>query len=144
MRENKMLTAQHSTAQHRRRLLNTQEESKWLYEAYLTDNDNWYGKRCPAIVFDVKQGEQYYIEWSNCRTVSKYIYDMRKCGGKYVLYNPNVAWDETVPDASGGIEIIIPADGMLYVGVGSNANVALGDISAACFDGDYIRIRKEA
>lgn len=44
---------------------------------------------------------------------------------------------------SGIVEIIIPSDGTLYVGVGSNANVAHGGYKAACFDGDYIRIRKE-
>ena len=63
MNDAKMLTAQHSTAQHsiRRRLLNTQEEtSEWLYEAYLTDTGEWYGKRCPAIVFNVKQGGRGY------------------------------------------------------------------------------------
>lgn len=140
MNNAKMLTAQHSTAQHslRRRLLNTQEEtSEWLYEAYLTDSGDWYGKRCPAIVFNVKQGEQYLIEWSNVRTVNKYIYDMRRCGGAYLLYNPNQLAE------SGSIEIIIPSDGTLYVGVGSNANVVHGGYNAACFDGDYIRIRKE-
>lgn len=136
-RNAKMSTAQHSL---RRRLLNTQEEtSEWLYEAYLTDTGEWYGKRCPAIVFDVKQGEQYLIEWSNVRTVSKYIYDMRRCGGMYKLYGSG---HEGIPDASGTIEITIPADGTLYVGVGNNANVAHGGFSAGCFDGDYIKIRK--
>lgn len=92
MNNAKMLTAQHSTAQNslRRRLLNTQEEtSEWLYEAYLTNSGGWYGKRCPAIVFDVKQGEKYYIEWSNVRTQNKYIYDMRRCGGAYLTYVPS-------------------------------------------------------
>lgn len=139
MNNAKMLTAQHSTAQHslRRRLLNTQEEtSEWLYEAYLTDRGDWYGKRCPAIVFDVKQGEQYYIEWSNVRAPSKYIYDMSRCGGAYLLYIPNKLAE------SGSIEIVIPSDGTLYVGVGSNANVAHGGYKASCFDGDYIKIKK--
>lgn len=129
-----MLTAQHSL---RRRLLNTQEEtSEWLYEAYLTDTGEWYGKRCPAIAFDAKQGERYYIEWSNVRTTNKYIYDMRRCGGAYLLYTPNRLAE------SGSIEIVIPSDGTLYVGVGSNANVAHGGYNAACFDGDYIKIKK--
>jgi len=119
-------------------LLNTQEEtSEWLYEAYLTNSGGWYGKRCPAIVFDVKQGEKYYIEWSNVRTQNKYIYDMRRCGGTYLLYSKNKNME------SGIVEIIIPSDGTLYVGVGSNTNVAHGGYKAACFDGDYIRIRKE-
>lgn len=43
---------------------------------------------------------------------------------------------------SGSIEIVIPSDGTLYVGVGSNANVAHGGFVAACFDGDYIKIKK--
>ena len=144
MVNSKILTAQHSTAQHslRRRLLNTQEEtSEWLYEAYLTDSGNWYGKRCPAIVFDVKQGEQYYIEWSNVRTISKYFYDMRKCGGLYMLYGTKTG-DSELPVATGSLEITIPADGTLYVGVGSNANVAHGGFVAGCFDGDYIKIKK--
>lgn len=120
----------------------TQEKaSKWLYESYLTDSGSWYGKRCPAIVLNVQQGERYLIEWSNCRTSGKYIYDMRKCGGTYLTYSPNVS-SET-HDVSGEIEIIIPADGTLYVGVGSNANVTHGGFAVACFDGDYIRIRKE-
>lgn len=123
----------------RRRTLGSKEEetSEWLYEAYLTDTGEWYGKRCPAIVFDVKQGEQYLIEWSNVRTQNKYIYDMRRCGGAYLLYTPNQIAE------SGSIEIVIPSDGTLYVGVGSSANVANGGYNAACFDGDYIRIRKE-
>lgn len=129
----------------RRRMMfmNGQEEtSEWLYEAYLTDTREWYGKRCPAIVFDVKQGEKYYIEWSNVRTVSKYIYDMRRCGGKYKVYGTSLG-DEYIPDTSGSIDITIPSDGTLYVGVGSNANVAHGGYNIACFDGDYIRIKKE-
>ena len=140
MVNSKILTAQHSTAQHslRRRLLaSAQEEtSEWLYEAYLTDIGAWYGKRCPAIVFDVKQGEQYLIEWSNVRTESKYFYDMRRCGGAYLLYYKNKNME------SGTVEITIPSDGTLYVGVGSNANVAHGGYVVACFDGDYIKIKK--
>lgn len=136
---------QHSTAQHslRRRLLNTQEEtSEWLYEAYLTDTGEWYGKRCPAIVFSVKRGEQYYIEWSNVRTISKYFYDMRKCGGSYMLYGTKTG-DTELPVATGSLEITIPADGTLYVGVGSNSNIKHGEINAPCFDGDWIKVRKE-
>lgn len=123
----------------RRRTLGSKEEetSEWLYEAYLTDTGEWYGKRCPAIVFDVKQGERYLIEWSNVRAESKYIYDMRRCGGTYLLYSKNKNME------SGTVEIIIPSDGTLYVGIGSNANVAHGGYKASCFDGDYIRIRKE-
>lgn len=121
----------------------TQEKaSEWLYEAYLTDSGSWYGKRCPAIVFDVKQGEQYYIEWSNVRTRGKYFYDMRKCGGLYMLYGTKTE-DLELPVATGSLEITIPADGTLYIGVGSSANVTHGDFAIACFDGDYIRIRKE-
>lgn len=127
----------------RRIMLQGQEEetSEWLYEAYLTDTREWYGKRCPAIVFDVKQGEKYYIEWSNVRTVSKYIYDMRRCGGSYMLYGTKTG-DTELPVATGSLEITIPADGTLYVGVGSNANVAHGGYNIACFDGDYIKIKK--
>lgn len=126
----------------RRRTLGSKEEetSEWLYEAYLTDTGEWYGKRCPAIVFNVKQGEQYLIEWSNVRTVNKYIYDMRRCGGMYKLYGSG---NEGIPDASGTIEITIPADGTLYVGVGSNSNIKHGEINAPCFDGDWIKVRKE-
>ena len=122
--------------------MNGQEEtSEWLYEAYLTDIGAWYGKRCPAIVFDVKQGEQYYIEWSNVRTISKYFYDMLKCGGSYMLYGTKTG-DTYLPVATGSLEITIPADGTLYVGVGSNANVAHGGFVQGCFDGDYIKIKK--
>jgi hypothetical protein len=139
-RNAKMSTAQHSL---RRRLLNTQEEtSEWLYEAYLTDTGEWYGKRCPAIVFSVKRGEQYYIEWSNVRTISKYFYDMRKCGGSYMLYGTKTG-DTELPVATGSLEITIPADGTLYVGVGSNSNIKHGEINAPCFDGDWIKVRKE-
>lgn len=123
-------------------LNNTQEEtSEWLYEAYLTDTREWYGKRCPAIVFDVKQGEQYYIEYSNVRTKGKYIYDMRRCGGMYKVYS-NKNGDVELTDASGTIEITIPADGTLYVGCGFNNKFSNGDIGVACFDGDYIKIKK--
>ena len=131
----------------RRRMMmaKTQEKaSEWLYEAYLTDSGSWYGKRCPAIVLDVQQGERYLIEWSNCRTSGKYIYDMRKCGATYLIYHSDpTGVDYATHDVSGEIEIIIPADGTLYIGVGSNANVTHGDFAVACFDGNYIRIRKE-
>lgn len=139
MNNAKMLRAQNSL---RRRLLNTQEEtSEWLYEAYLTDTGDWYGKRCPAIVFDVKQGEQYYIEWSNVRTRDKYIYDMRRCGGKYKVYGKSLG-EEYTQDTSGSIDITIPSDGTLYVGCGFNNKFSHGDIGVACFDGDYIKIRR--
>ena len=115
---------------------NGESAETWDYESYLTDSGEWYGKRCPAIAFDVKQGERYYIEWSNARTTSKYFYDMRRCGGAYLLYVPNQLAE------SGSIEIVIPSDGTLYVGVGSNANVAHGGFVAGCFDGDYIKIKK--
>lgn len=128
----------------RRRTLGSKEEetSEWLYEAYLTDTGEWYGKRCPAIVFSVKRGEQYYIEWSNVRTISKYFYDMRKCGGSYMLYGTKTG-DTELPVATGSLEITIPADGTLYVGVGSNSNIKHGEINAPCFDGDWIKVRKE-
>ena len=141
MNNAKMLTAQHSL---RRRLLASAEEetSEWLYEAYLTDIGAWYGKRCPAIAFDVKRGERYYIEWSNVRTISKYFYDMRKCGGLYMLYGTKTG-DSELPVATGSLEITIPADGTLYVGVGSNSNLKHGEINVPCFDGDWIKVRKE-
>lgn len=124
-------------------LMNGQEEtSEWLYEAYLADIGAWYGKRCPAIVFDVKQGEQYCIEWSNVRTIGKYFYDMRKCGGSYMAYSTKTGHTE-LPVATGSLDIIIPADGTLYVGVGSNGNLKHGEFNAACFDGDWIKVRKE-
>ena len=50
--------------------------------------------------------------------------------------------DIELPVATGSLEITIPADGTLYVGVGSNANVAHGGLVAGCFDGDYIKIKK--
>lgn len=128
----------------RRRTLGSkgEETSEWLYEAYLTNSGMWYGKRCPAIVFSVKRGEQYYIEWSNVRTISKYFYDMRKCGGSYMLYGTKTG-DTELPVATGSLEITIPADGTLYVGVGSNSNIKHGEINAPCFDGDWIKVRKE-
>ena len=119
-----------------------EETSEWLYEAYLTNSGMWYGKRCPAIVFDVKQGEQYLIEWSNVRTISKYFYDMRKCGGSYMSYGTKTG-DTELPVATGRLEITIPADGTLYVGVGSNSNLKHGEINVPCFDGDWIKVRKE-
>lgn len=127
----------------RRRTLGSKEEetSEWLYEAYLTDIGAWYGKLCPAIVFDVKQGEQYLIEWSNVRTVNKYIYDMRRCGGMYKVYTGKNGYVD-IADTSGTIEITIPSDGTLYVGVKSSTNVAHGGYNIACFDGDYIKIKK--
>ena len=144
MENDTMLTAQHSTAQHstaqlRRRMLLGNDESAetWDYESYLTDNGSWYGKRCPAITIDVKQGEKYYIEWSNVRTENKYIYDMRRCGGTYLLYSKNKNME------SGTVEITIPSDGTLYVGVGSNSNLKHGEINIPCFDGDWIKVRKE-
>ena len=146
MNDAKMLTAQHSTAQHslRRRLLlgNGESAETWDYESYLTDYGAWYGKRCPAIVIGVKQGEKYYIEWSNVRTISKYFYDMRKCGGLYMFYGTKTG-DVELPVATGSLEITIPADGTLYVGVGSNSNLKHGEINAPCFDGDWIKVRKE-
>jgi hypothetical protein len=84
----------------------------------------------------VKQGEKYYIEWSNVRTQNKYIYDMRRCGGAYLTYVPNQIAE------SGSIEIVIPSDGTLYVGCGYNNKFSHGDIGVACFDGDYIKIKK--
>lgn len=128
----------------RRRTLGSkgEETSEWLYEAYLTNSGMWYGKRCPAIVFSVKRGEQYYIEWSNVRTISKYFYDMRKCGGSYMLYGTKTGNTE-LPVATGSLEITIPADGTLYVGVGSNSNIKHGEINAPCFDGDWIKVRNE-
>lgn len=126
-----------------RRTLGSKEEesSEWLYEAYLTDIGAWYGKLCPDIVFDVKQGEQYYIEWSNVRTQNKYIYDMRKCGGAYKVYTGKNGYVD-IADTSGTIEITIPSDGTLYVGIRNNAKLAHGDYNSAGFDGDYIKVRK--
>lgn len=45
--------------------------------------------------------------------------------------------------ATGSLEITIPADGTLYVGVGSNSNLKHGEINVPCFDGDWIKVRKE-
>ena len=115
------------------------KQEEWDYEAYLTDSGQWYGKRCPAIVFNVHSQERYEIEWSNCNTASKYVYDMRKCGGEYLLvksYSPGGN-----AETSGAVEITILLDGILYVGVGSNQIIEHGGFNAACFDGDYIRIR---
>lgn len=61
---------------------------------------------------------------------------MRKCGGAYLLYTP----DEIAE--SGSIEIVIPSDGTLYVGVAVNANLAHGGYNATCFDGDFIKIKR--
>lgn len=116
------------------------KKSEWDYEAYLTDSGQWYGKRCPAIVFDVRAQDRYQIEWSNCNTANKYVYDMRKCGGQYLLvisYSP-----DGQAEPSGAIEITIPSDGVLYVGIGSNTSVENGGFNVAGFVGDYIRIRK--
>ena len=118
----------------------TTREEKWDYEAILTETGTWYGKRCPAIAFNVKKGQKYRIEWCNCRTVNKYIYDMRKCGGMYVIYGNRDDYT-TTSSASGSIDITIPGDGTLFVGVGNNNNVPHGEFSPACFDGDYIRVR---
>lgn len=124
----------------RREMMAEAKQEKWDYEAYLTDSGQWFGKRCSAIVFDVHSEEQYQIEWSNCNTAGKYVYDMRKCGGQYlliILHSPDGS-----ADPSGMIEITIPSDGVLYVGIGNSANAENGSFNAACFDGDYIRIRK--
>ena len=48
-----------------------------------------------------------------------------------------------LPVATGSLDIIIPADGTLYIGVGSSANLKHGEFNAACFDGDWIKVRKE-
>ena len=66
---------------------------------------------------------------------------MRRCGGMYKMYSPIVG-DEYTPDTSGSIEIVIPSDGTLYVGCGFNNKFSHGDIGIACFDGDYIKIKK--
>ena len=116
------------------------EKEEWDYEAYLTDTGQWYGKRCPAIIFEVHSQERYQIEWANCNTASKYVYDMRKCGGRYLLIMSNSP--DGNADSSGSIEITIPSDGVLCVGIGSAANVENGGFNASGFDGDYIRIRK--
>lgn len=67
---------------------------------------------------------------------------MRKCGGSYMLYGTKTG-DSELPVATGSLEITIPADGTLYVGVGSNSNLKHGEINAPCFDGDWIKVRKE-
>lgn len=67
---------------------------------------------------------------------------MRKCGGSYMLYGTKTG-DAELPVATGSLEITIPADGTLYVGVGSNSNLKHGEINASCFDGDWIKVRKE-
>lgn len=124
----------------RRMMMEKIEKEEWDYEAYLTDTGQWYGKRCPAIVFEVHSQERYQIEWANCNTANKYVYDMRKCGGQYLLiisYSPDGS-----AESSGTIEIAIPSDGVLYVGIGNNSNAENGSFNAAGFDGDYIRIRK--
>lgn len=59
----------------------------------------------------------------------------------------NIGFDENngdveIADTSGTIEITIPSDGTLYVGVKSSTNVAHGGYNIACFDGDYIKIKK--
>lgn len=93
-----------------------------------------------VILTNILLQRKYYIEWSNVRTQNKYIYDMRRCGGMYKLYGSG---NEGIPDASGTIEITIPADGTLYVGAGSNSNLKHGEINASCFDGDWIKVRKD-
>lgn len=121
-------------------LMEENKKKEWDYEAYLTDSGQWFGKRCPAIVFDVHSQERYQIEWSNCNTADKYVYDMRKCGGQYLLVKQNSP--DGNADSSGTVEVTIPSDGTLYVGIGSNNPVENGGINIAGFDGDYIRIRK--
>ena len=116
------------------------KQEEWDYESYLTDSGQWYGKRCPAIVFDVHSQERYQIEWSNCNTAGKYVYDTRKCGGQYLLIMSNSP--DGNADSSGTVEVTIPSDGILYVGIGSNSSVENGGFSEAGFNGDYIRIRK--
>ena len=119
-------------------------DNEWDYEAYLTDIGAWYGAVCPAIIFDVKAGEKYLIEWSNCTTVSKYIYDLRKCGGTgYSLINNNLGGDSA--EESGIKEINIPGDGSLYVGIGTNVDGAVhGGFYHAGFTGDYIKVKRIA
>lgn len=124
----------------RRMMMESKKQAEWDYEAYLTDSGQWYGKRCPAIVFNVHSQERYEIEWSNCNTTSKYVYDMKKCGGQYLLIKSNSP--DGSADVSGTVEVTIPSDGILYVGVGSNQSVENGGFVAGGFDGDYIRIRK--
>lgn len=124
----------------RRRMMQTIIiNSEWLYEAYLTDSGSWYGARCPSIVFNVKAGEHYYVEWSNCRTLNKFIYDMRECGGIY-LVRGNGAYPNSAP-STGDTEITIPADGKLFIGTGYTT-IKHGIINNAGFDGDYIRVKR--
>ena len=73
--------------------------------------------------------------------MNKYIYDMRRCGGMYKVYTGKNGYVD-IADTSGTIEITIPSDGTLYVGVKSSTNVAHGGYNIACFDGDYIKIKK--
>lgn len=124
----------------RRVITESKKQEEWDYESYLTDSGQWYGERCPAIVFDVHAQERYQIEWSNCNTTNKYVYDMRKCGGSYLLIKASTPDGEAEP--SGSIEITIPSDGVLYVGIGSGTNAEDGSFNVAGFDGDYIRVRK--
>lgn len=125
----------------RRMMMENIREAEWLYEAVLTDSGAWYGARCPAIIFDVKAGEKYLIEWSNCKSTSKYVYDMRKCGGYYLLVGSKSP--DGIAEPSGIIEIEIPEDGTLYIGTGSNVSGAIdGGIYQAGTDADYIRIKK--
>lgn len=63
------------------------------------------------------------------------------CSELIIAVNLKADKDGVVP-TSGTVEIIIPSDGTLYVGVGSNANVAHGGYKVSCFDGDYIKIKK--
>ena len=73
--------------------------------------------------------------------MNKYIYDMRRCGGMYKVYTGKNGYID-IADTSGTIEITIPSDGTLYVGIRNNAKLAHGDYNSAGFDGDYIKIKK--
>ena len=66
---------------------------------------------------------------------------MRRCGGMYKVYTGKNGYVD-IADTSGTIEITIPSDGTLYVGCGFNSNFSHGDIGIACFDGNYIKIKK--